>query len=105
MIFRGKVGPTPFTATNSSVQVKSNEVSGTRTASVQTLGPYSNVVPPRVVGYDGDPGVTPWEELVESKWRHGYAAVTGNKAALFFWARSTMIDRVKKCQNDDSMRT
>ena len=24
-----------------------------------------NVVPPSVVGYDGDPGVRPWEELVE----------------------------------------
>ena len=24
-----------------------------------------NIVPSRVVGYDGDPGVRPWEELVE----------------------------------------
>ena len=24
-----------------------------------------NVVPPSVVGYDGDPGVRPWEELLE----------------------------------------
>ena len=43
--------------------VKSSQVSGlrTRTASVPTL----MLSPPSVVGYDGDPGVRPWEELVE----------------------------------------
>jgi hypothetical protein len=45
-----------------------SQVSGlrTRTASVPTLISSPPPPPPsRVVGYDGDPGVRPWEELIE----------------------------------------
>ena len=48
-------------------QVKSSQVSGLRVYAPYSHGERSdpNVFPPSVVGYDGDPGVRPWEELFE----------------------------------------